>query len=475
MNDLIPYQNSPQLAFITCPVREIFFGGSRGGSKTWSVLFRVRDHVVKYRKNALVLIVRRRSTDMKDLVRESHKFFAPIGGRYNRGTHVWEFPSGQAAGATIVLSHIWDVNDVQKYQGWNITLCCFEEITNWPTAEPFLLMYAALRSGSGVPTTLVATGNPGGAGHEWVKSRWIDPDPLGYRPIVENIILESGRRISSERIFIPSRLEDNPALYRGGQSEYEAGLHRLGSDRMVRAWRWGIWDIVSGGFFDAVWYPDAHLIDPFEIPASWSLARSFDWGYSSPASLGIYAVSDGTMVRVGENSRKFPRGSLIRMGTKYYAQRESTTGNWTGLKLSNVELGKRVVADSAAMSRCDPQFLFSVADPSIWAVRGTPSIYEEMISEAPSLNFKRAYNARVEGWLRVVDMLEEARKSVPERTGLWIFSTDTHFVRTVPVLQADPKNPDDIVTESEDHVADEVRYMCMESARSSGTVKLRGY
>lgn len=469
----VPYRYSPQLAFMTCSVREIFFGGARGGSKTWSVLFRAREHIIRYKSNALVLIVRRRFVDMRDLIRESAKFFVPIGGRYNRGTNVWEFASGQAAGAIVVLSHIWDINDVQKYQGWNITLCCFEEITNWPTAEPFLLMYAALRSGSGVPTTICATGNPGGAGHNWVKARWIDPDPLGYRVLSETIMLPNGSTTQSERIFIPSRLEDNPALYRDGGSEYEIGLHRLGSETMIRAWRFGIWDIVAGGFFDDVWTPEKHLLEPFKIPSHWRCGRSFDWGFSSPASLGLYAISDGAEISVHGEGMWFPRGSLIRVGTHYVALTDAA-GKWVGAKKTNIDLAASIADASARQFGRDAAYLFSVADPSIWAQKGNMSIYHEM-STTGMVAFTRAQNARVEGWLRMRDMLTEARKDVPERPGLWVFSNDRHFIRTVPVLQYDPKDPDDVDTSGEDHIADETRYACAEMARTPGVTKLSGY
>ena len=35
------------------------------------------------------------------------------------------------------------------------------------------------------------------------------------------------------------------------------------------------------------------------------------------------------------------------------------------------------------------------------------------------------------------------------------------FIRTIPLLMYDEHKPEDIDTKMEDHVADEVRYMCM--------------
>jgi hypothetical protein len=45
--------------------------------------------------------------------------------------------------------------------------------------------------------------------------------------------------------------------------------------------------------------------------------------------------------------------------------------------------------------------------------------------------------------------------------GLYVFSNCKAFIRTMPLLQYDDVNPEDVDTNGEDHVADEVRYFCM--------------
>jgi len=44
---------------------------------------------------------------------------------------------------------------------------------------------------------------------------------------------------------------------------------------------------------------------------------------------------------------------------------------------------------------------------------------------------------------------------------MYVFKNCKAFRRTVPLLQYDPLKPEDLDTEGEDHVADEVRYFCM--------------
>lgn len=47
------------------------------------------------------------------------------------------------------------------------------------------------------------------------------------------------------------------------------------------------------------------------------------------------------------------------------------------------------------------------------------------------------------------------------RPMMFISSACSDFIRTVPVLQHDPRHPEDLDTEAEDHIADETRYACV--------------
>jgi len=57
-----------------------------------------------------------------------------------------------------------------------------------------------------------------------------------------------------------------------------------------------------------------------------------------------------------------------------------------------------------------------------------------------------------------------------EKAGMFVFSNCWAFIDTVPVLPRDDKNMDDVNTDAEDHVADEVRYFI----RSVGNVGSAG-
>ena len=62
-----------------------------------------------------------------------------------------------------------------------------------------------------------------------------------------------------------------------------------------------------------------------------------------------------------------------------------------------------------------------------------------------------------------------------EQPGLFIFATCRHFLRTVPVLPRDAKDPDDVDSSAEDHVYDETRYRITARRGLSGTQSLGGF
>ena len=102
-----------------------------------------------------------------------------------------------------------------------------------------------------------------------------------------------------------------------------------------------------------------------------------------------------------------------------------------------------------------------VADPSIFAEDGGPSIADRMA--ARGVFFRKADNKRVAqhgamgGW----DQLRARLKGDGEVPGIFFFSTCRDTIRTLPALQHDDDRPEDINSESEDHCADEIRYSCM--------------
>ena len=455
----------PQAFLVACPIHEICYGGARGGGKTDGAIGKWIDHMNKYGANAHGVFFRRRYKQLEEVLKRTQELFPKLGAEYQVSTSTWHFKNG----ATLKLRHLYDVGDCEEYQGHQYTFLVFEEATNWPSPNPINAMRGTVRSATGVPTFIVLTSNPGGPGHNWVKARYITPNPRGYQLIKDP---ETGL----DRVFIPARLEDNPSLVHNDPT-YESRLKMAGPAALVRAWRWGDWDIVAGGFFDDVFRADKHIVRPFTIPKEWDIGLSFDWGSSRPASLGIWLrVTNPTPLK-SELPRFFPRGSLIRIKEWYTIGKDAYGGLKAnvGMRLSNEDLGAGIAHRMRNMKY--PRF--AVADPSIFTEQGGPSIYDQMkrgaSEERYGLVLNPADNNRVTGWQRMRDMMEEAVKDNPERPGLWVVESCEHWLRTVPVLHADESKPDDVDTDYEDHAADDTRYAVMARPRTVRTVKLIGH
>ena len=72
--------------------------------------------------------------------------------------------------------------------------------------------------------------------------------------------------------------------------------------------------------------------------------------------------------------------------------------------------------------------------------------------------FERGDNKRIPGKLQVHNRLRFDENGVP---GLQVFSTCRDCIRTLPALQYDRRDTEDVDSTGEDHIYDELRYLCM--------------
>jgi hypothetical protein len=437
-------QEGPQTALIQCPVFEVLYGGARGGGKTESSIGDWLQHSATYGEAAIGIFVRRKFKQLAEVIARTKQLFPKIGAKYNEQKAEWTM----ANGARLKFVYLERDSDAEEYQGHNYTRVYVEEVTNFPSSGPIDKLRATLRSGSGVPVGMRLTGNPGGPGHNWVKARYIDPAPLGYKVTTEECQVEIDgemRTVSLDRVFIPSKLGDNMLLLRNDPT-YVLRLRQSGSEALVKAWLEGNWDIVDGAYFtelsEGLHGRPASIIR--QITPQTVLFRSFDWGSYKPFSVGWYAIADG----IWPVDNPLPYGAIFRY-------RE-----WYGASGPNKGLGMTADAVAEEILRIEEgeRIRFAVADPAIFIRNGGPSIAEGMAR----CRWRRADNKRLPGWeamrQRIVGQTNEQGQNVPM---LYVAHECEDFWRTVPTLQHDEDNPEDLDTDGEDHIADEVRYACM--------------
>jgi hypothetical protein len=428
-----------QMAYIDSPADITVFGGARGGGKTYASLGDFWLHAEDHGPNARGLMVRKTRTDLKDTIHTAISLYGNAAQWREHGSF-FDF----RCGAKLHMAFLENERDAQSYQGWSLTRVYLEEITQFSSLDPMYRLLATLRSAAGVRCQMKATCNPGGPGHFAVKSMFIDNGPF-------NLVRDEDTGIS--RVFIPSRVKDNPALLESDPG-YVQRLKAVGSPQLVRAWLDGDWNVVEGGFFEEFAY-DRHVIAPFTVPEPWIRFRSMDWGSASPFSVGWWAVCQDTFEHDG---RIIPRGAIIRYREWYGAK---PGGNNSGLKMTAEEVARGIVSRETDHRGQREKISYGVLDPSAFAVISGPSIAETLGRHGAI--FRRADNTRVArdkrmgGW----DQLRYRLKGNADGPLIFFFATCRDVIRTIPMMIHDQHNPEDLDTEVEDHAVDDTRYACL--------------
>lgn len=478
----LPLHPKQTVAFNTTAT-EVLYGGGAGGGK--SMLIRVAliawAHAIQ---GIQCYLFRRLRADLfKNHMDGSGNFSELLGpwlasgyARINMTTDGGYIRLGRSK---IHLCHLQHSKFLNKYQGAEINILAMDELTHFERREYNFLRSRVRLGGLKVPPwaagnfpRILAGSNPGNIGHTWVRANWIEPQPAFE--VWAAATSDGGMR----RQFIPALLADNPTMTENDPS-YDAKLEGLGSAALVRAMRLGDWNIVAGGFFDDVWSEQVHVLPPFEIPLGWKIDRSFDWGSSKPFSVGWWAESDGATPATMPDGRlrSFPRGTLFRVAEWYGWTGEANEG----LRLTDSEIARGILEREAQLPelrgrvvRAGPadSAIFDLHPREVNGFKMEVSVAKEF--ESHGVKFvpaQKGPGSRVQGWSRVRQMLKASMTEMMEDPGLFIFSTCRQFIRTVPVLPRDERNPEDVDSSAEDHCADEVRYRCF--AVQFGTPKSR--
>ena len=431
----------PQTDFLSASEQEVLYGGAAGGGKSFAMLA----DPVRYFNNSLssMLLVRRSTEELRELISVSKQLYpkAIPGIKFMERDKTWVAPSG----ATLWLSYLDRDDDVQRYQGQAFNWIGFDELTQWPSPYPWNYMRSRLRTtkNSGLELYQIATTNPGGAGHVWVKKTFVDPAPNNTS--FDATDPETGERIAwprghtkegqplFKRRFIPATLFDNPYLADDGL--YEANLLSLPEHQRKQLLE-GNWDVNEGAAFPE-WNRNIHVIEPFDIPRSWSRFRACDYGYGSYSGVVWIAVA--------------PDEQLIVYREMYVSKVIATD-----------------LADMVLEAEGEEKIRYGVLDSSLWHRRGDtgPSLAEQMIMKGCRWRpADRSKGSRIAGKneihrrLQVDEFTEEPR--------LVFFNTCSNSISQIPAIPLDKNNPEDVDTHSEDHLYDALRYGVMTRPRSS--------
>lgn len=257
----IPHSPSPkQHVALMLPHQEVFFGGAAGGGKSdWMLMGALMwVHVPGFH----AIIFRRTFADLDlegALIPRSHAWLDGTDAVWNGQKHKWTFPSG----ATISFGYMKTEQDKFRYKGTEFPWIGFDELTQF-THSQYTYLFSRNRANLSVkvPWLVRSASNPGQAGHEWVKGRFLieTKDPL----------------VRKKRIFVPSTLADNPGI---DQEKYLEKLSELTDEELAKL-RDGDWDAApSGNVFQDWWFD----IRTTPIPELCRIHRHWDLAGSAPS------------------------------------------------------------------------------------------------------------------------------------------------------------------------------------------------
>lgn len=440
-----------QIAFMRRPEYEVLYGGAAGGGKSDCLLAEALRQVdiPHYR----AIIFRKTYPQLTELIDRSQQIYSLAFPKavYNESKHMWKFPSG----ARIYFGSMQHTKDRINYQGKHYDFVGFDELTHF-TWEEYSYMFSRNRpsknpkSDQKTRVYIRATTNPGGVGHGWVKDRFITCAPPLTTVWEEVEIREPDgktRKIKRDRVFVPATVFDNQILLEQDPN-YLGNLALMpGAER--DALLYGNWDSFEGQVFrewknDPEHYRDGkwtHVIDPFMPPKHWLCVRAFDFGYSRPFSVGWYVFDEeGKAYRIRE----------------YYGC--NGTAN-VGLKLDPTAIAKNIKEIEETDPLLKGRRISGVADPAIFDESRGQSIAALMEMAPYYIDFDPGDHHRLPGLMQV-----HYRLSFDENGEcmLQVFNTCKHFIRTIPSLVYDDANVEDVDTDTEDHIFDELKYCLME-------------
>jgi hypothetical protein len=437
------------------------------------------------------VIFDREFKNLSDLVNQSKREFK----RFNDGAkflasaqeYKWVWPTGEE----LLFRHVKKLEDYDDFHGHEYPFLGWNELTKYPTPDlyekfmscnrssfvpalhaPFIDEKAGIRMVvPEIPLEVFSTTNSNGPGHNWVKRRFIDIAGHGEIVYKHSEVFDPRSQteviVTKTQVAIFGSWRENIYLAK----EYIAELDSITDENLRKAWLLGSWDVVSGGAFDDVWKNDIHIVNRFVVPKDWHINRSFDWGSTHPFAVHWWAEADGTEATMPDGTIFCPAaGSLIAIA-EWYGCKE--IGLNKGIKMSAGDIAIGIIEREISLMQEGwilTQPRSGPADNQIDQVRevDVDTIAKKMRDKGVIWTVSdKSPGSRIIGLQLMRDRLESAVRR--EGAGIYFTRNCKATLDILPSLERDIDKPDDIDTDSEDHIWDSIRYRVLTSSNRYAT------
>lgn len=450
--------------------RVVFFGGSAGPGKSICLLMKfgqqlavekerhafMRKRGKSHKSTVWGLYLRRTTPNLKQAKTWSRNFMPAFdpSAKFVEDEGIWTFPS--AGGAVFQFGHMEHERDKYRFKSSQFTLISFDELTEFTEAQ-YEYMDTRLRTTDPEIEPylqLLSASNPDGEGLAWVREKFIEVAPPETVVRIETK-LGDGRIHSYDQIFIPAKLTDNPVLLASGS--YEAAL-RNKRPEVREALLNGNWYVSVGAYFGSIWNSDLHVVEDHDIPDGVKVFRSGDWGIKSPSSIGWwYEDSEGGLTC-------FAHLRTVGMNTDKVALEVKRIESRWGLWNDNLDESRLNYSRSPLDSACFANHGFAGA-PTIAKDFAKMGVRWKPAKKGPGSRYN-GLAQMVRRFGTIIPAAFEGATSPTERARpmLRFAASCKSPIRTIPTLQADPSDPNDVDTKGDDHDTDMTIYACLENA-----------
>ncbi len=416
------------------------YGGARGGGKSYWLLAQIgADDCQRFPGLKCLLLRKGLKPNLENFEDLRQRLFHSLPHSFNGSSNLLTFQNA----SRIFVKHYHSEKEIDSFLGLEYDLIGVEEATTLTQRKYEDIKTCCRTSKPNWRPRIYSTTNPGGVGHQWYHSLFVQP-------------FES--RTESSTRFIPARVDDN----RFNNADYKSVLAAC-TGWQREAWLNGAWNILAGQFFSN-FQPAVHVLPSFDenLAVEWFAAMDYGFSHYTVILLGCRDANDNIYVVDEHAERHWVLQRHAAAANAMFLRHQLLPGSSDGTPESRRRHLARFVAGGD---------LFSTESCGL-------SIAAQL--DTFGLRLRPANTNRVQGWTEILRRLGDPAAGIPAT--LFIHQRCSRLVACLPCLPRNPDEPADVLKTSPndeglggDDAADALRYLVATRPRLVVQRKLSGF